>query len=167
MGNHKQQTNKPLTIASKVQFLVACFSKLNRWLKQKRRAKSFLQKETEFFPNVDELFDVVCCNGDQRKHLQKSHILQMIEEDYAFYEAQRESWVATFLDVVLPSTSLDQMFIWWSDTQLNAPTAAGSRNVVIESHVGNALASDSTASIDSSPSFKASDFLPHLPVNVI
>ena len=59
------------------------------------------------------------------------------------------------------------MFIWWPDTQLNAATAAGSRNMTIESHVGNALASDSTASIDSSPSSEASNFLPHLPVIVI
>ena len=82
-------SSQPLTIASEVQFLVAYFSKLDQWLKEMRCAKSFLQKETEFFSNVNKLFDVICCNGDQRKHLQKNHTLQMIEKNCVFYEAQR------------------------------------------------------------------------------
>ena len=47
-----------LTIASTVQSLVACFSKLDRWHKHKQHAESFLQKEAEFLCNIDGLFDI-------------------------------------------------------------------------------------------------------------
>ena len=61
----------------------------------------------------------------------------MTEEDYAFYEDQRGPQVSKCLDAVLSLTSLDQMFVRRSDTQLNAATIAGSRNMIIKSHVGN------------------------------
>ena len=57
--------------------------------------------------------------------------------------------MAKSLNIVVFLTSSDQMFIQRSETQQNAATVAGSQNVIIESHVGNASASESTRSSDS------------------
>ena len=42
-----------LNVASKLQSLVACFSKLDRWPKQKRCAESFFQKEAKFLTSMN------------------------------------------------------------------------------------------------------------------
>ena len=94
-----------LTIASKVQTLVACFCKLDWWPNQKRCAEFFLQKETEFlFKSIycSTLFAsmVISENASEKKHK-----LRMIEEYYAFSEDQRGPCVAKCLDVVVPLSS--------------------------------------------------------------
>ena len=59
------------------------------------------------------------------------------------------------------------MFTRRSETQQIVANVTGSRNMIIESHVGNTSEPESSASTDISQSSKASDFSPHLSGNVI
>ena len=107
-----------MSIASKVHLLVACFSKLYRWPNQKQCVEFHLEKGTDSFGNINELLEVISCDDDQRKSLEKRHKLQITEKVNAFYEDQRGPHVSKCLAVVAPLTSSDQMFMLRSETQL-------------------------------------------------
>ena len=49
------------------------FSSINRY--SKKRGKSFLQKEAEFMRDMDELSDIFCSDDQQRRQLEKQHLL--------------------------------------------------------------------------------------------
>ena len=50
------------TVSEKVQALVVAFSKVDRW--PKKNGVSFLEKEAEFFSDVDRLFEVFCNDNE-------------------------------------------------------------------------------------------------------
>ena len=52
------------------------FSSIDRYSK-KKRGKYFLQKEAEFMRDMDELFDVFRSDDQQRRQLEKQHLLRM------------------------------------------------------------------------------------------
>ena len=92
------------------------------------------------------IFDIICCDSDQRKRLEKKHKLRMTQQEYTLYEHYGETRVTKCLDVVVPLTSSDQMYTWRLETQLKARTISRSRSIIIKSHVCNALEFESTAS---------------------
>jgi len=63
------------------------FSAFDRYSK-KKRGKSF-QKEAQFMRDMDELFDISCSDDQQRRQLEKQHLLPMTDKDFEFYSDQK------------------------------------------------------------------------------
>ena len=63
------------------------FSSINHY--SKKRGKSFLQKEAEFMRDMDELSDIFCSDDQQRRQLEKQHLLRMTDKDFEFYSDQK------------------------------------------------------------------------------
>ena len=145
-----------LTISKKLQNLVTSFSILDRWSK-KKRGKAFLAKEAELLSNVDELFDVFCDDVDQRRRLEREHKLRMTDEDFSFYADQKGRRAEKCLDVVIPLTSSDQMFIRRSETQLNAPCQSTSMVTAPNFEIVSESESTSSQSSDASKLFVKSN----------
>ena len=153
-----------LTISKKVQALVVAFSKLDRYHKKKRGA-SFLEKKAEFLSDIDKLFDVFCNDNEQRRRLEKDHKLRMTDEDFVFYEDQKSRRIGKCIDVALPLTSSDQIFIRRSESHVSAPSLQCQNEIITLSTTHYVSESESLASTstDTSQSSAVSQFLEEMP----
>ena len=80
---------------------------------------------------------------DQRRRLEREHKLRMTDEDFSFYTDQKGRRAEKCLDVVIPLTSSDQMFIRRSETQLNAPGLAACQSTSMVTALNFEIVSES------------------------
>lgn len=59
------------TITKKIQAIVTLFSSLDRWSK-KKRGDTFLDRESQFMQDADQLFNVYCSDAEQRRKMEKN-----------------------------------------------------------------------------------------------
>ena len=89
--------------------LVKTFSSINRYSK-KKRGKSFLQKEAKFMTDMDELFDIFCSDNQQRRQLEKQHLLRMTDKAFKFYSDQKGLRLMKRFNIVETLTTYDVKF---------------------------------------------------------
>ena len=85
------------------------FSSIDRYNK-KKRGKSFLQKEAEFLRDMDELLDNFCSDDQQRRQLEKQHLLRMTDKDFEFYSDQKGPRLTKCFIIVETLTTSDVKF---------------------------------------------------------
>jgi len=84
------------------------FSSINRYSK-KQHGKSFLQKEAEFMRDMDELWHFLS-DDQQRRQLEKQHLLRMTDKAFEFYSDQKGPRVMNFFIIVETLTTSDVKF---------------------------------------------------------
>ena len=85
------------------------FSSIDRYSK-KKRGKSFLQKEAEFMREMDELFDIFFSDDQQRRQLEKQHLLRITDKDFELYSDQTGPRSMKCFNLVETLTTSDVLF---------------------------------------------------------
>ena len=98
-----------ITLKQKIFALMKTFSSIDRYNK-KKRGKSFLQKEAEFLRDMDELLDNFCSDDQQRRQLEKQHLLRMTDKDFEFYSDQKGPRLMKCFIIVETLTTSDVKF---------------------------------------------------------
>ena len=89
--------------------LMKTFSSINRY-REKKRGKSFLQKEVEFMRDMDELFDIFCSDDQQRRQLEKQYLIRITDEDFEFYSDQKGPTLMKCFNIVETLTTSNVQF---------------------------------------------------------
>jgi len=98
-----------ITVKQKMFALMKTFSSIDRYSK-KKRGKSFLQKEAEFMRDMDEIFDIFCSDDQQRRQLEKQHLLRMTDKNFEFHSDQNGPRLMKCFNIVETLTTSDVKF---------------------------------------------------------
>ena len=96
-----------LTVAKKIFNMMTKFKAVDHYPKIKRLKPSYVAKESQFMSDVEKSFDMFCENNQRKRELEKKYRLRMTQDDFLFYEEQKESRKARCLRLKEPLTSFD------------------------------------------------------------
>jgi len=77
-----------MAVKQKIFALMITFSSIDHYSK-KKHGKSFHQKAAEFMRDLDELLNFFCSDDQQRRQLEKQHLLGLTDKDFEFYSDQK------------------------------------------------------------------------------
>ena len=109
-----------VTVADKMYQLMDDFSYLNRFPKGKKRdGPSYQAKIQKFVLQTDKLFDIFCEDPAQRRALEVQYQLRMTDEDYLFYNDQKNLRLGRCIKYVEKLSSSDISFQRKTQLQLD------------------------------------------------
>ena len=77
---------------------------------KKRSKLSHVAKEIQFMSDVKKLFHIFCEDNQRKRELEKKYRLRMTQDDFLFYDDQKESRKSRCSRLEEPLTSSDLLF---------------------------------------------------------